>query len=105
MLIGRHDIVGDLARLHREFVAAAGDAERLLSQLELLAAVAVQLGMSHNIVGQASGIARERIDAVLQAKPTLVGRRAVDYERHPNGIVCLRDDQDGPGSSGTLDIR
>ena len=92
VLDGRGDIIGDLARLRRKFMGVAGNAEDLLGQLEVLAAAAVELGMSHNIVGKASGIPRDRIDAVLDAQPTTVGRRASDYERHPTGIVCLRSD-------------
>ena len=73
-------------------MGVAGNAEDLLCQLEVLAAAAVELGMSHNIVGKASGIPGSRIDAVLDGQPTTVSRRASDYERHPSGAVCLKDD-------------
>mgnify|MGYP001827742719 CR=1 FL=1 len=94
MLIGRRDIIGDLARLRQEFVGATNEAENQLAQLEVLAAAAVQLGVSHNIVQKASGIPRARIDAVIDAQPAGVRRRAADYERHDahsSGVVALRD--------------
>jgi hypothetical protein len=90
MLIGRGDIVGDLARLRNDFLGAANNADDLLSELELLAAAAVELGMSHTIVGKASGIPRSRIDAVVDARPTRVSRKASGYERHPTGVVSQR---------------
>ncbi len=91
MLAGRHDIIGDLARLRQEFMGAANKAEGHLAQLEVLAAAAVELGMSYNIVGKASGIPRERIDAVLHAQPAGVRRQAADYERHSSGAISLRE--------------
>ena len=90
VLDGRSDIIGDLARLRRKFMGIASNADDLLGRLEVLAAAAVELAMSHNIVRKASGIPRERIDAVLDAQPTTVSRRAADYERHPSGAVCVR---------------
>lgn len=90
MLTGRGDIIGDLARLRRDFVGAANQTHDLLSQLEVLAAAAVQLGMSESIVGKASGVPPERIAAVLDAQPTGVRRRADDYERRPSGVVTRR---------------
>ena len=91
MLTGRHDIIGDLARLRSDFMGVANEAENQLATLEVLAAAAVQLGMSYNIVGKASGIPQARIDAVLDAQPTSVRRRAADYERHPSGVISRRD--------------
>ncbi len=90
VLTGRHDIIGDLARLRAEFVGAANEAENRLIRLELLAAAAVELGMSHNIVGKASGIPSQRLDAVLDTQPTGVDRCAAEYERHPSGVVRRR---------------
>lgn len=92
VLSGRDDIIGDLARLRGEFTGAANQTEDLLSRLEVLAAAAVRLGMSHNIVGKASGIPRERIDAVLDTWPHRVEQWAEAYERSSGGVVHLRDD-------------
>ena len=94
VLIGRGDIIGDLARLHSEFLGAANEADKLLSQLEVLAAAAVQLGMSQNIVGKASGIPAGRIDAVLDAQPIGVRRCAESYVRGSSGVVVRRDRPD-----------
>ncbi len=91
MLSGRHDIIGDLARLRQEFVISADKADADLTQLETLAAAAVELGMSYNIVGKASGIPQQRIDAVVHAQPTRVRRQASAYERLSSGIVTLRE--------------
>lgn len=91
MLTGRHDIIGDLARLRQEFIGSATRAEGQLAQLEVLAAAAVDLGMSYNIVGKASGIPQERIDAVLHGQPSGVRHQAADYERHSSGIIALRE--------------
>ena len=90
MLTGRQDIVGDLARLRVQFLSSQTDADSVLDALETLAAAAVALAMSYPIVGKASGIPRERIDAVQEARPTIVERCARDYERHPSGVVCRR---------------
>lgn len=90
MLTGRQDIVGDLARLRMQFLSSGPEADSVLDELETLAAAAVTLAMSYSIVGKASGIPRERIDAVQEARPTVVERCARDYERHPSGVVCRR---------------
>jgi hypothetical protein len=90
-LIGRHEIIGDLARFRQEFIGSASKAEGQLAQLEVLAAAAVDLGMSYKIVGKASGIPQERIDAVLHAQPSGVRRQAADYERHSSGVITLRE--------------
>ena len=91
MFIGRQDIVGDLARLRTEFIGAANVDDDRLNQLEILAAAAVELGMSHNIVGKASGIPSERIDAVREQQADEVDRCAADYDRLPSGIVTRRE--------------
>lgn len=91
MLTGRHDIVGDLARLRKDFVGAETHADDRLTQLELLASAAVRLGVLHNIVRMASGIPQEHIDAVLESHPTGVGRTVSRYERCPSGAICQRD--------------
>lgn len=50
MLGTRKDIIGDLYRQRIELARAQRfDTDTLLSDLELLAAIAVALGMSHNI--------------------------------------------------------
>ncbi len=75
VLAGRKDIVGDLARLRRRFLASTDSgADDLLDELELLAATAVALGMSYSIVDKASGIPRERIEVLLEGQPTVVAR-------------------------------
>ncbi len=91
MLIGRNDIIGDLARLRNDFTNSVTHTENVLARLEVLAAAPVQLGMSYNIVDKASGIPRDRIQAVLDARPSRVGNEASNYERHPSGVVGLRD--------------
>ena len=91
MLTGRQDIIGDLARLRGRFLGSA-DSDELLDELELLAAAAVQLGMSFNIVGKAGGIPRERLEVILDSQPTVVNRAAAAYERLPGGVVCRRAD-------------
>lgn len=92
VLAGRKDIVGDLARLRRRFLASAdSDADDLLDELELLAATAVALGMSYSIVDKASGIPRERIEVVLEARPTFVERCTSDYQRHASGAISRRE--------------
>ena len=90
MFTGRQDIVGDLARLRVRFLTSGPEADSVLDELETLAAAAVALAMSYSIIGKASGIPRERIDAVQEARPTVVERCARDYERHPSGVVCRR---------------
>lgn len=102
MLSGRGDIIGDLARLRRDFVGAANQTEDLLVRLEVLAAAAVELGMSTTIVGKASGVPPERIAAVLDAQPAGVRRCASDYERRDSGVVTRRapdatSDREAPG--------
>ena len=47
MMTGRQDIIGDLARLRHRFLSSAEDGDGLLDELELSAAVAIQLGMSY----------------------------------------------------------
>lgn len=98
MLSGRGDIIGDLARLRRDFVGAANRTEDLLSQLELLAAAAVELGMSETIVSKASGVPPGRLAAVLDAQPTGVRRRMSSYERRSSGIVTRRDRDGTPAT-------
>lgn len=90
MLTGRQDIVGDLARLRMQFLSSGTEADSVLDELETLAAAAVSLAMSYSIVGKASGIPRERIDAVHEVRPTVVQRCAREYERHPSGVICRR---------------
>lgn len=90
MLTGRQDIVGELARLRVQFLSSQTEADSVLDELETLAAAAVALGMSYSMVGKASGIPRERIDAVQEARLTVVERCARNYERHPSGVVCRR---------------
>lgn len=92
MLIGRQDIIGDLARLRHRFLAAADGGDPLLDELELLAAAATQLGMSFSIVSKACGIPRERIEVVLESQPGVVRRTATVYERQPGGVFCRRVD-------------
>lgn len=92
MLIGRQDIIGDLARLHRRFLTAADEGDPLLNELELLAAAATDLGMSFSIVSKASGIPRARIEVVLESQPGTVRRAAAAYERQPGGVLCRRAD-------------
>lgn len=58
MLIGRQDIIDDLARLHRTFLTAVDEGDPLLNELELLAAATTDPGMSFSIVSKASGISR-----------------------------------------------
>lgn len=91
-MTGRQDIIGDLARLRNRFLSSADGGDSLLDELELLAAVAIQLGMSYPIVGKASGIPRERLDAVIEAQPTTVRRGASDYEHHTSGVFSRRAD-------------
>lgn len=90
MLSARHDIIGDLACLRQQFSASADKADAYLTRLETLAAAAVELGMSYNIVGKASGIPQQRIGAVAHAQPTRVRRQASAYERLSSGIVTPR---------------
>lgn len=92
MLIGREDIIGDLARLHRRFLTSADGGGPVLTELELLAAAATDLGMSFSIVSKASGIPRERIEVVLESQSGIVRRTAAAYERQPGGVLCRRVD-------------
>lgn len=92
VLTGRQDIIGDLARLRMRFLGSAPTDDRLFDELELLAASAVQLGMSFSIVGKASGISRERIEVVVDSQPTVVQRVAAAYERQAGGVLCRRVD-------------
>jgi hypothetical protein len=92
VLAGRKDIVRDLARLRRRFLASGdSDADDLLDELELLAATAVALGMSYSIVDKASGLPRERIEVVLEARPTVVERSTSGYQRHASGAISRRE--------------
>ncbi len=90
VLTGRQDIIGDLARLRMRFLGSTPTDDGLLDELELLAASAVQLGMSFSIVGKASGIPRERVEVVLDSQPAVVQRMAADYERQAGGVLCRR---------------
>ena len=92
MLIGRQDIIGGLARLHRRFLTEVDEGDPLLNELELLAAAATDLGMSFSIVSKASGIPRERIEAVLESQPEIVRRTAAAYDCQPGGVLCRRAD-------------
>ena len=92
MLGNRKDIIGDLYRLRRQIAANPRDPEAAdrLRDLEVLAAVAVAMGMSHNIVGKASNVARGRVDALLDGhrhEVTTVGDD-LGYERGPTGVVA-----------------
>ena len=92
VMAGRQDIIGDLFRLHRQMIdPSTDDPDRLLGQLEILAAVAVTHGMSHNIVAKASGIPRERVDAVLDHHAIPVRDEAAQWERKPVGVVVRKD--------------
>lgn len=91
MLGTRKDIIGDLYRQRIDLAhAPPSDTDALLSDLELLAAIAVALGMSHNIVIKASGVNRDRIDALLDHHidhlKELGGTNG--YQRHESGVVA-----------------
>ena len=87
MLAGRHDIIGDLARLRREFVGATNRTEDALGRLEVLAAAAVLHGMSYAIVTKASGVPRRRIEVVGESQADTVATCAAGYERLASGLV------------------
>jgi len=87
MLAGRHDIIGDLARLRNEFTGATNQTDDVLSRLEVLAAAAVFHGMSYAIVTKASGIPRRRIEVVAESRDEAVTADAARYERRANGLV------------------
>ncbi len=87
MLAGRHDIIGDLARLRNEFVGASNRTDDVLVRLEVLAAAAVSHGMSFAIVIKASGVPRARIEAVAETRAEAVEACASGYERRANGLV------------------
>lgn len=91
MLASRQDIIGDLYRLRLEVAKAdPASAPDLWQELEVLAAVAVMMGMSHNIVGKARNVERERIDYLLQDHSDGLLDVAAEhgYERHePTGLV------------------
>ncbi|MDH3302566.1 MAG: hypothetical protein OES24_18870 [Acidimicrobiia bacterium] len=87
MLSGRHDIIGDLARLRNEFVGASNRSDDALSRLEVLAATAVFHGMSYAIVTKASGVPRRRIEVVAETQVDAVASCAAGYERLASGLV------------------
>lgn len=93
MLAGRKDIIGDLYRLRLDVARATdqGAAAQLWQELEVLAAIAVLLGMSHNIVGKASNVERSRIEYLLQEHSDGLLDIAAEYgyERYEStGIVA-----------------
>lgn len=87
MLAGRHDIIGDLARLRNEFVGASNRSDDVLGRLEVLAAAAVFHGMSYAIVTKASGVPRRRIEVVSETQAEAVASCAAGYERLASGLV------------------
>ncbi len=91
MLAGRHDIIGDLARLRSEFVGATNRDDDVLTRLEVLAAAAVFHGMSYAIVTKASGVPRSRIEAVAETRAGAVEDCAAGYERLASGLVMAID--------------
>ena len=87
---GRQDIIGDLQRLRLQIAQADSDQAGIMwPELELLAAVAVAKGMSHNIVSKASHVPRDRIDTLLSQHPDDVETAAAEhgYQRLQSGIV------------------
>ena len=87
MLAGRHDIIGDIARLRKDFVGATNEADDVLARLEVLAAAAVLHGMSYAIVTKAGGVPRSRIEAVAEVRADAVTACAAGYERMASGLV------------------
>jgi hypothetical protein len=87
----RQDIIGDLFRLRQELAQAGNepDATQRYHDLEVLAAVAVTLGMSHNLVGKASNVPRDRIEAILSDHRAQIDQIAdlQGYQRRPSGVV------------------
>lgn len=92
MLAGRHDIIGDLARMRNEFIGAVCRTEDALTRLEVLAAAAVFHGMSYAIVTKASGVPRARIEAVAGTQAEAVADCAAGYERLASGLVMRIED-------------
>jgi hypothetical protein len=91
MFGSRSDIVGDLYRLRMDIARAhTGDREVMQRDLELLAAVAVVLGMSHRIVTKASNVPHDRIDQLLaEHHHDLEGLgHSMGYERDATGVVA-----------------
>ncbi len=92
MLGTRKDIIGDLARLRHDIGMNSRDPDAAdrYQDLELLAAVAVCLGMSHNVANKASGVPIDRINALLSNyRPQLEELADVQgYQRHPSGVVA-----------------
>jgi hypothetical protein len=80
---------------HGDLKAGPPSASEDDGALEMLAAAAVQvqLGMSYTIVGKACGIPRERIEVVLESRPTRVRRYASGYERHVSGAISRRAEE------------
>ncbi len=72
-----------------EIAAAHASDPEALERIELLAAIAVTLGMSHNIVTKASNVPRDRIEALVsQHGDELRGlARSEGYERDSSGVV------------------
>ncbi len=87
MLAGRHDIIGDIARLRNQFGGATNEATDVLARLEVLAAAAIVHGMSFAIVTRASGVPRRRIEDVLESRADAVAACAAGYERLASGLV------------------
>lgn len=90
MLGTRKDIIGDLYRQRIELAhAQRPETDTLLNDPELLAAIAVALGRSHNIVIKASQVSRDRIDALLDHQIDQLEElaRLHGYQRHDSGVV------------------
>ncbi len=96
MLGSRTDIIGDLYRLRVNLTRTARpDIDDALNDLELLAAMAIALGMSHNIVIKASQVNRDQIDALLHHDLDHIKELAAvqGYEIQESGVVARHNRQ------------
>ena len=92
MLGTRKDIIGDLFRLRQEIAGAPADPDTpsRYHDLEVLAAIAVSAGMSHNIIIKASNVDRDRIDTLIHHHAGQLAHLAEQqgYERDHSGVVA-----------------
>ncbi len=91
MLGSRTDIIGDLYRLRMDLTRTSrSDIDDAPSDLELLAAMAIAFGMSHNIVIKASQVNRDQIDALLDYDLDHIRELAAieGYEVQESGVVA-----------------